>query len=240
MIRALRDIGALRRLYYRTKLMRPRGQSDETDILRMLSSTTTKTFVEFGFHPIQFNCVELAKTKGWRGTLFDSDKRRVRDAASVLPPRVSVKQAFLTVENLDIVASTFPKIGVLSIDVDGNDYWFLKELLNVSPEVISIEYNASLGLDPITVPYDPAFDRMKKHHTGWYHGASLTAISQLCFRHGYGLAAVSKAGANAFFSKDGNLDPLQNWMPNALRDQWSKTTPKEQWQAIRHLPFVRV
>ena len=240
MIRALKKIGALRRLYYRTRLMLPRGQSDETDILRRLTSTSTKTFVEFGFHPIQFNCVELAKTKGWRGMLIDSDEHQVRDAAAVLPQRVSVKHAFLTAENLAIVASAFSKLGVLSIDVDGNDYWFLKELITVSPDVISIEYNASLGLDPITVPYDPAFDRMKKHHTGWYHGASLSAISQLCSRHGYGLTAVSKAGANAFFSKDGNLDPLQNWRPNALRNQWSKTTPNEQWQAISHLPFIKV
>lgn len=74
---------------------------------------------------------------------------------------------------------------MLSVDVDGNDYWFLKALLPARPAVVVVEYNASFGLNPVTVPYEPAFDRMAKHDSGWYHGASITALTKLCKTHGY-------------------------------------------------------
>jgi hypothetical protein len=128
----------------------------------------------------------------------------------------------------------------LSIDVDGIDYWFLERLIQIRPAVISVEYNASLGLESISVPYDPAFDRMRKHASSWYHGASLPALSKLFAKSGYGLAAVSEAGASAFFTKAGKLDPLSYWRPNRLRDSWSETDANAQWQAIKHLPFVAV
>ena len=72
----------------------------------------------------------------------------------------------MTLDNLDFIKSSFPQIGVLSIDVDGNDYWFLKELIDSSPSVICVEYNSTFGLEPITVPYDPSFNRYEKHPTG--------------------------------------------------------------------------
>jgi hypothetical protein len=103
--------------------------------------------------------------------------------------------------------------------VDGNDYWFLKSLIEVEPTVICVEYNSTFGMEPITVPYDPAFDRHQKHPKGCYHGASLAALSKLCAFYGYGLAAVSSAGGNAFFTKTGCLDPETAWKPNAFREQ---------------------
>ena len=86
------------------------------------------------------------------------------------------------------------------------------------PNCISVESNASFGLDPISVSYDPTFDRHEKHPSGWYHGASLTALAKLCASIGYGLAAISEGGANASFTRTGNLDPTTSWRPNALRD----------------------
>ena len=54
--------------------------------------------------------------------------------------------------DLDFIKERFDSLGVLSIDVDGNDYWFLKELISTRPSVIVVEYNASFGLEPVTVP----------------------------------------------------------------------------------------
>jgi hypothetical protein len=149
-------------------------------------------------------------------------------------------KSFLTLNNLDFIKSSFPKIGILSIDVDGNDYWFLKSLIDAEPTVICVEYNSTLGMEPIAVPYDPAFDRHQKHPKGWYHGASLAALSKLCSHHGYGLAAVSSAGGNAFFTKVGRLDPERAWKPNSFRERLSGVSHDEQWDAIKHLPFDRV
>jgi hypothetical protein len=94
---------------------------------------------------------------------------------------------FLTLDNLDFIRKRFPQLGILSIDVDGNGYWFLKALFDTSPAVISVEYNSTLGFEPITVPYDASFDRHEKHTPlGWYHGPSLTALTKLCAEHGCG------------------------------------------------------
>jgi hypothetical protein len=214
-------------------------QSDESAILSRIVGECPRTFVEFGFHPTEYNCIGLTDFKG---LLVDGDLQTVRLARALLPAHIESRQSFITLENIAALGTHFPKIGVLSIDVDGNDYWFLQALLPVRPAVIVVEYNASLGLQPIAVTYDPLFNRSEKHESGWYHGASLVALTKLCKLNGYKLIAVSKAGGNAFFLPEWStvpeLDPSQAYRESALRNRWSGTTAQEQWQRIKHLPFV--
>jgi hypothetical protein len=236
----IRGNTTLRRLYYRARLLRAGAEADECRIISDLTKDAPRTFVEFGFHPIEFNCVALAKNPEWRGLLIDGSKRQVEDAKALWPERIRIVESFLTLENLDLVRSSFPRIGLLSIDVDGNDYWFLKALIETSPAVISVEYNSTFGLEPVTVPYDPEFDRLKKHPRGWYHGASLTALAKFCGEHGYGLAAVSDGSCNAFFTRTGNLRPEQEWKPKKRREQLSGIPHAKQWDEVKHMPFVAV
>ena len=236
----IRENAALRRLYYRFQLLRADGQSDESAIIDRLAADAPKTFVEIGFHPIEFNCIQLAQRADWRGLLIDGSERQTEDARSLFPDRIRIVHQFLTLDNLDAAKTAFPEIGVLSIDVDGNDYWFLKALLETSPAVVCVEYNSSFGLEPVTIPYDANFDRHRAHPRGWYHGASLTALCKLCASAGYGLAAVSEAGANAFFTRSGNLDPAAAWRPNTFRAKYSGVEHPMQWEAVRDLPLVRV
>ncbi len=210
---------ALRRWYYRLRMFRAKGQSDESQIIYDLAKDAPRTFVEFGFHPIEFNCAALARSADWQGLLVDGSARQVADARSLFADRIRIIESFLTLENIDFIKFHFPQTGVLSIDVDGNDYWFLEKLIDANPTVVCVEYNASMGLESITVPYDPSFDRYQKHPSGWYHGASLAAFSKLCATHGYGLAAISSAGGNAFFTRSGKLDPKTSWRASALRNK---------------------
>lgn len=236
----VRENAALRRLYYKLRLLHANAESDESRIISDLTKDAPRTFIEFGFHPIEFNCVLLAKNPEWRGLLIDGSKRQVEDARALWPDRIRIVESFLTLENLDFVRSSFPQIGLLSIDVDGNDYWFLKALIETSPTVISVEYNSTFGMAPITVPYDPSFDRHKKHQRGWYHGASLTALTKLCARYGYGLAAVSDGSCNAFFTRTGNLKPENEWKPKKFRERFSGIPHERQWDEVKHLPFISV
>jgi hypothetical protein len=57
----IKENDMLRRLYYRLQLARAKGQSDEGQIIAELAKDAPQTFVEFGFHPIEFNCVSLAR-----------------------------------------------------------------------------------------------------------------------------------------------------------------------------------
>jgi hypothetical protein len=228
--------------YHRIKALHGGGsQSDEAAILVGLARDCPKTFLEFGFHPTEYNCIGLTD---FSGLLIDGDPGIVRLARAILPKRIQVRQEFLTLENLNALASHHAELGVLSIDVDGNDYWFLEALIPTRPHVIAVEYNASFLSGSLTVPYDPTFERHRKNPSGWYHGASLSALVKLCDKHDFKLVAVAEAGANAFFVRKENplpaIDFTIAYRENVLRNQWSHTTANEQWSHIRHLPFVEV
>jgi hypothetical protein len=239
--------GALRRTparywYHRAKSLLGGGsQSDEARILFELSRHCPKTFVEFGFHPTQYNCIAL---KDFNGLVVDGDSDTVRLGRAILPKRIQVRHQFLALDNLAAVTHRFDQLGVLSIDVDGNDYWFLQAAVTARPHVICVEYNASLLAASITVPYAAAFDRHQAHPSGWYHGASLEALVRLCERSGYQLVAVAAAGANAFFMRQDlaptRLSAAGAYRENLLRNKWSSTGAAEQWARIQHLPFVEV
>jgi hypothetical protein len=228
------------------------SQSNEADILdRLLAQVATpRTFCEFGFSLSEFNCGRLL-LQGWRGLLIDGDVKQVGRAQAVFGRgdlNVSAVRAFLDTTNVrSILGAHFQRdaLGVLSVDVDGNDYWLLCALISLQPAVIVVEYNASFGLRPVSVPYDPTFERHQKHPSGWYHGASMTAFHALGARHGYSLVTVSDSGINLFFVRDellppavARLEPAQAYRENQLRNQWSTTTAAEQWATIGDLPLT--
>ncbi|MHC4591751.1 MAG: hypothetical protein ACYS8L_03535 [Planctomycetota bacterium] len=67
--------------------------------------------------------------------------------------------------------------------------------------VVVIEYNASLGPDlSLSVPYDAPFDRYKKHESGSYCGASLTALRRLGKAKGYALVGCESCWYNGAIS----------------------------------------
>ena len=227
---------------------RPTSQSNEDVILEGLADSLPfpRTFVEFGFGPLELNCGRLIR-RGFGGILIDGAGGHAMTFLRwrLKPLRVDVLRRFLTVENIGFLRERFAcgELGVLSVDVDGNDYWFLRELLPVQPAVVVVEYNASFGpTRRVTVPYDASFNRHEKHPSGLYHGASLTALTALCPE--YGLFAVSDAGTNAVFVRSDlgceALDPVQAWRENTLRNAYSGTTAVDQWDAIRDLPLVEV
>lgn len=232
------------------RLLHPaRSQSNEGEILARLARATNapKTFVEFGFHWREFNCIGLIRE--YSGLLIDGSERNVRLARSLFPKNIRVEARFLTLENLGFIEQHFAgrPLGILSIDVDGNDYWFLQKLLPLRPAIVAVEYNASFLLQRITVPYKPEFDRSKEHPSGLYCGASLTALAALCRGQGYSLVAISDSGVNAFFVRDELLSPdLQPlaaetaYRECALTNMWNGSTAREQWALIRHLAYVEV
>ena len=233
-----------------------RSQNDESEIIDELLALVSlpPTFCEFGFHIKEFNCALLV-SRGWQGLLIDGDKANVEIAQGTLKRsghdgRVSVVNAFLTTDNVAaIVSQPFEgrELGILSVDIDGNDYWILRQLLPMRPCLIIVEYNASLGLRSLSTPYDPRFDRHEKHASGWYHGASITALNNLCTPHGYSLVRVCSEGLNLFFLRNDLLDsrttvlsPSEGYRENQPRNRRSRSSAEEQWNSISFLPYVEL
>jgi hypothetical protein len=92
------------------------------------------------------------------------------------------------------------EIGLLSVDIDGNDYWVWEAIDAVNPALVVVEYNARFGPErAVTVPYDPSFVRDTAHYSCIYYGASLAALVRLGQRKGYAFVGSNSAANNAFF-----------------------------------------
>jgi hypothetical protein len=128
----------------------------------------------------------------WSGLVMDGSESNVAQIIQseyFWKHELSAKAVFIDKDNINTLLSSCGldrEIGILHIDVDGNDYWIWKAIDTISPIVVILEYNSVFGIErAITVPYDPAFYRTSKHHSNLSFGASLRALHQLSAAKGY-------------------------------------------------------
>jgi hypothetical protein len=166
----------------------------------------SKTFVEFGVGNYrEANTRFLLVNDNWSGLVMDSSSRNIdairRDQISWRHDLQS-KCAFVAAESIDqlLLDHGFEgEIGLLHIDIDGNDYWVWRALTAVRPAIAIIEYNSVFGAErAITVPYDPKFSRGGRI-SNLYCGASLPALCDLAHSKGYDFIGSNSAGNNAYF-----------------------------------------
>lgn len=238
-------------LYAKAKSLGHLGGSQSNEAL-ILSNLITlhdripKTFVEFGFSGWEFNCDDLCKDKTWQGLLIDADPYNCWTANARFGKAINVRQAWITRDNIKGIVGSWlgdQQLGILSIDVDGNDWWLLKELSHIRPAIIIMEYNSAFGLNKISAIYDQNFDRQNKHERWTYYGASLTIISDYLKEEGYELTAISESGVNAFYlrndligDKDNILDP-----PSSFKDSFAAhgSSHEIEWGYIKHMDYAR-
>jgi hypothetical protein len=173
-------------------------------------------FVEFGVESYaESNTRFLLVNDNWRGIIIDGGTaHREFTARTGLTWRhhLEVVSAFITRENIDgllTAAGARGDIGLLSVDIDGNDYWVLEAIQAVSPRILVVEYNALFGPErAVSVPYRSDFTRTAAHFSNLYYGASLPALAGLAERRGYRLVGCNSAGNNAFFVRGDVLGPL--------------------------------
>ena len=163
------------------------------------------------------NTADLIINHGWHGLLVDGDsanvERGVRYFARsrntyVYPPQFVC--SWVTRGSVNELLSTNGfrgEIDLLSLDLDGVDYWIWEAIEDVSPRVVVLEYQDILGPERSwSVPYAddftsqryPVVDGMPN-----FAGASLPAFVKLGRRKGYRLVGVNRLGYNAFFIKNG-------------------------------------
>lgn len=161
-------------------------------------------FIEIGFDYYQNNSLGILN-KCNKGLFIDGDNKKVIILRAVLKlfypkTEITVQNALVNIDK--IKQQNFndqEEIDFLSIDVDGIDYYLLKEI-NFKPKLICIEYNFWFGKDlSCAVPYKKnyALDSLSN-----YVGASLKALTELANSKGYHLIAIDSACINAFFIRD--------------------------------------
>lgn len=192
------------------------------EIFRRIGSTSRR-FVEIGASANEANAVVLADVFGWTGIFFDASPEESSALRSKYAhsDRVTVVQAMVTPHNLvDLLhAHSCPEeFDLLSIDVDGNDYWLWEALNSFKPRVVVIEYNSAFGPVVSTVNdyQDHAWDGTSNF------GASAKAFTALGERSGYQLVHAETTGVNLFFVRhdtfrDGTflaIDQVISRLPN--------------------------
>jgi hypothetical protein len=240
------------------------SQWGEDGIIQGLVSrvaTSRPIFIEFGVEDYQeSNTRFLLVNNNWSGFIFDSDAEnisRIRKSELYWRYNITAQHAFITRENINDIlqaAGVSGPIGLLSIDIDGNDYWIWESLNRVDPDIIIVEYNHRFGpTASVTVPYKPDFDRRAEHFSMIYFGASLSALCKLGEVKGYAFVGCNSAGNDAFFVKRNKLpsdlralQAQEGFVSGNFRDARDENGrmaflgSEEEQSILRQLPVVKV
>jgi len=186
------------------------SQWGEDGIIQYLVSKVPieeKRFVEFGVENYtESNTRFLLLNDNWKGLVLDGSRSHIdfiRSDSIYWKHDLSAECRFITRENINEILAGCGHTGdtgLLSIDIDGNDYWIWEKIDVISPRIVICEYNSVFGSEhAVTIPYDAQFDRRRSHYCNLYHGASLAALCRLAARKGYDFVGSNSAGTNAFF-----------------------------------------
>ena len=195
---------------YEWKIFSQWGEDGIIDFLVSEVSITNNTFIEFGVENFsESNCRYLLMKSDWNGFVVDGSKKNIDKLKSsnyFWKYDLQALTAFIDVDNINEILkkSGFEKdLGILSIDIDGNDYHVLNKIDFFDPRIIICEFNPIFGYKrKITTPYDPKFFRTKGHHSNLYFGASINALISLLSKKNYTLIGTGMQGGNAFFVKN--------------------------------------
>lgn len=191
------------------------SQIDEDGVLLFLLAAAgedPRTLVDLGagdgVHAS--NCANLLLNLGFHGLLVDADADLVARAQRFYGRHPDTKrrppvalQAFLTRENVNEVvlgAGLEGEIDLLSIDVDGNDYWIWDALDCVDPRLVVVETHPDFGLEDYVMPYEARFD-WREAPDELRHGASPVAMAKLGERLGYRIVGANLYGFNVVFAR---------------------------------------
>lgn len=199
------------------------SQHGEDGILLYLFSrlgTTNKQAVEIcAGDGVECNTANLIVNHGWLGLLFDGaahklrfGQRYYRRNLNTLPHPPTLVNAWIDTENINPLITRHGvegQVDLLSLDMDGIDYWIWQALTCIAPRVVVLEFNAALGpTESVTVPYQRDFRWKKGSALEHYWGASLSAFVKLGKAKGYRLVGCERLGVNAFFVRQGIGDDI--------------------------------
>lgn len=167
-------------------------------------------FVEFGVENyIESNTRFLLTNNQWTGLVIDGSAENIdyiKCDSIYWASNLKADHSFITKDNInDLLAKNgiTGDIGLLSVDIDGNDYWVWSAIDTISPRIVVCEYNSHFGpIAEVTTPYDPRFVREEAHFSKIYYGASISAFCSLATAKGYSLVASNSVGNNIFFVRN--------------------------------------
>jgi hypothetical protein len=202
-----------------------------------------RMFVEIGVSDYrEANTRFLLQNNNWSGLVIDGSEdniKVIRRDPLYWRYNLKAEREFIERDNTNDILERYHvrgDIGLLSIDIDGNDYWIWETINNVSPRIVICEYRSLFGWRrSVTIPYDRTFSRFQAHPSGLYYGASISALHRLGQSKGYSLVGSNSAGCNLFFVRSDVLGNLAACTPEQV---YQRSLFRESRDAQGHLTFL--
>ena len=189
-------------------------------------------FVEFGVEDYtESNTRFLLTNNQWAGLVIDGSLENINYIHKdpiYWATNLKALHSFITKDNINelmLKNGINGDIGLLSVDIDGNDYWIWEAIDCISPRIVVCEYNSHFGpTAEVSIPYQENFVRDSAHFSKIYYGASIAALNSLAITKGYSLVASNSVGNNIFFVRNdliGNLtviSPLSAYKRSEFRE----------------------
>ncbi|KQS52736.1 MAG: hypothetical protein KAF41_01570 [Flavobacterium sp.] len=198
------------------------SQRGEDGVLQYLISKIdipNKIFIEFGVETYtESNTRFLLINDNWSGLVIDGSEKNIdfiKKDFIYWKYDITAKKSFITKDNIDDLISSYTDIkdiGLLSVDIDGNDYWVWEAINCINPRIVVCEYNSAYGPEKkLTIPYKENFVRNIEHYSELYFGASLAAFCDLAEKKGYQFVGTTSAGVNAYFVRNDLVRPFNTY-----------------------------
>lgn len=200
---------------------------------------------------VENNTANLVLHHDWSALMLDGDPELLKEGRSYyaqhketcrIGPRLAAE--WITAENVNDLIQEHgfgEDVDLLSLDMDGVDYWILTAI-KLRPRVIVLEYNNRIPADrTVTVPYQPNFAAAGGAFSGdGFFGASLGAFDKLLSNRGYRLVGANRQNTNAFFLREDVLPDREACsVKSCLTSRWA-THQRAKWPAVATRGWVEV
>jgi hypothetical protein len=202
------------------------------------------TFIEFGIEDYgESNTRFLMMNDNWSGLVMDGSIENIEKLKSQYyywRHDLVAKAIFITRDNIAPLISERnfqTDVGLLHIDLDGNDYYIWKAIQAIRPIIVIVEYNSLFGIDrPISVIYDDAFVRSAAHYSTLFWGSSLLSLYKLSEEKGYSFIGCNSAGNNAYFVRNDKINEKIN--PVSLAEGFVEKKYRESRDSAGRLTYL--
>ena len=173
-------------------------------------------FVEIGTEDYsESNTRYIYQTMNCEGLIIDpykNLKNQIQKHISLSSNKLKIHNDYADKENiLEILKlNNFENnLDLFSIDVDGIDYWIIKELPKKISKIFIAEYNPFFGPNAeVTVPYIKNFNRTNYHYSNLCYGVSLKALVNLMKEKQYTFIGSNNKNTNAFFISNDYIEKI--------------------------------
>jgi hypothetical protein len=237
------------------------SQNGEDGILLLIFSVIgekTRQVVEVcAGDGIECNAANLIINHGWSGLLFDGNEKEIERGKSFysqvtnawrfrhIPP--VLVNAWISTENINGLIQQYGFTGdidLLSLDMDGVDFWIWKSITCISPRVVVLEYNNRWGPEfSVTVPDKTDFVGIGASVEGeGYFGASLSAFKKLAEEKGYRLIGANSPNTNAFFMRNdtGKEHFPEVTVESCLNSDYAKYQQETKYPLIKDMSVIKI